>query len=255
VSLPPLTSHGERIDDLVIGGLQIIQHPEEFCFTLDAVLLAHFASVAPGVKAVDLGTGTGAVALLLAARGAKVIGIELNPRSAGMAARSVKLNQLESTVSIVCHDLKLVREILPSGEFPLVVANPPYRVPGHGLLNPKDTVAAARHELTATLADVIAAARYLVKYRGRFALVHLPERMAEILKAMTDAGLEPKRLRLVYPYPDKKPKFLLVEGIRGARPGLEVLPPLFVYSAQGEYSKEIREYYQADLDNGNDGAR
>lgn len=255
MSLPPLVSHGERIDDLVIGGLQIIQHPEEFCFTLDAVLLAHFASVAPGVKAVDLGTGTGAVALLLAARGAKVTGIELNPRSADMAARSVKLNRLESAVSILYHDLRLIKEILPSGEFPLVVANPPYRVTGHGLLNPKDTVAAARHELTATLADVIAAARYLVKYRGRFALVHLPERMAEILKAMTDAGLEPKRLRLVYPYQDKKPKFLLVEGIRGARPGLEVLPPLFVYSAPGEYSQEIREYYQADLDNGNDGAR
>jgi tRNA1(Val) A37 N6-methylase TrmN6 len=106
--------------------------------------------------------------------------------------------------------------------------------------------------LTATLADVIAAARYLVKYRGRFALVHLPERMAEILKAMTDAGLEPKRLRLVHPYPDKKPKFLLVEGVRGARPGLEVLPPLFVYSAPGEYSREIMEYYQVDVDREND---
>lgn len=242
----PLISQGERIDDLIIGGLRIIQHPEEFCFTLDAVLLAHFASVTPGVKAVDLGTGTGAVALLLAARGANVTGIELNLRSADMAERSVKLNRLESTVSILCHDLRRVREILPSGEFPLVVANPPYRVQGHGLLNPNDTVAAARHELTATLADVIAAARYLLKYRGRFALVHLPERMAEILKAMSDADIEPKRLRLVYPHPDKKPKFLLVEGIRGARPGLEVLPPLFVYTANGEYSREIMGYYQSD---------
>jgi tRNA1(Val) A37 N6-methylase TrmN6 len=252
VKLPPLIFDGERIDDLIIGGLQVIQHPAEFCFTLDAVLLAQFASVVPGIKAVDLGTGTGAVALLLAARGATVTGVELNPRSADMAARSVKLNQLETTVSVICHDLRRIREILPSGEFSLVVANPPYRAPGHGLLNPKETVAAARHELTATLADVLAAARYLVKYRGRFALVHLPERMAEILKAMTDAGLEPKRLRLVHPYPDKKPKFLLVEGVRGARPGLEVLPPLFVYSAPGEYSRQIKEYYHADVDKGND---
>lgn len=245
MNLQPLISHGERVDDLIIGGLRIIQHPEEFCYTLDAVLLAHFASVASGAKAIDLGTGTGAVALLLAARGASVTGIELNPRSADMAERSVRLNQLEATVSIRCHDLRRIREILAPGEFSLVVANPPYRVPGHGLLNPKQPLAAARHELTATLADVIAAARYLVKYRGRFALVHLPERMAEILKAMSDAGLEPKRLRLVYPQPDKKPKFLLVEGIRGARPGLEVLPPLFVYSAPGEYSSEIMGYYQA----------
>lgn len=242
MNLPP--ENRERIDDLIIGGMQIIQHPDEFCYTLDAVLLAHFASVTPGDTAVDLGTGTGAVAFLLAARGASVTGIELNPRLADMANRSVALNKMQSKVSIRCHDLRLIRNCLPSGAFPLVVSNPPYRVPGRGLINPQPGLATARHELTATLSDVIAAARYLVKYRGRFALVHLPERMAEILKAMTDAGLEPKRLRLVHPAPDKKPKFLLVEGIRGAQPGLDVLPPLFVYKDDGGYSSEIMEYYQ-----------
>ena len=246
MSLPPL-SPGERIDDLVIGGLQIIQHPDEFCFTLDAVLLAHFASVSPGVNSVDLGTGTGAVAFLLAARGAKVIGVELNARLAEMAGRSVILNCQEESITVLHQDLRRVREVLPSGAFSLIVSNPPYRTPGRGMINPQVGLAAARHELTATLADVIAAARYLVKYRGRFAMVHLPERMSEILKAMSDADLEPKRLRLVYPKPDKKPKFLLVEGIRGAQPGLDVLPPLFVYDETGEYSQEIMGYYQTDV--------
>ena len=245
MSLPPLLRCGERIDELVIGGLQIIQHPEEFCFTLDAVLLAHFAAVTAGVRAVDLGSGSGVVALLLAARGAKVTGVEINPRLADMAGRSVRLNRLEETVDIRCHDLRRVREILPAGGFSLVAANPPYRAQGRGRLNPRQTMAAAKHELSATLADCIAAARYLVKYRGRFALVHLPERLTEILNVMSDAGLEPKRLRLVHPYPDKKPKILLVEGVRGARPGLDVLPPLFVYSAPGVYSQEMMAYYQA----------
>ena len=239
-----LLKDGERVDDLIINGMQIIQHQDEFCYTLDAVLLAHFATVSPGLKAVDLGTGTGAVAFLLAARGANVTGVELNPRLADMAARSVLLNNMEAQISVQCYDLRYIRNCLPSGAFSLVVSNPPYRVPGRGLLNPQPGLATARHELTATLSDVIAAARYLVKYRGRFALVHLPERMAEILKAMTDAGLEPKRLRLVYPSVDKKPKFLLVEGIRGAQPGLEVMPPLFVYGQDGGYSSEIMGYYQ-----------
>lgn len=236
----------ERIDDLVIGGLKIIQHPEEFCFSLDAVLLAHFATIVPGCEAVDLGMGTGAVSFLLAARGAKMTGVELNPRLADMADRSIALNRLENTVRVLCRDLRLLRGCLPAGVYPLVVSNPPYRPSGRGYINPSDGLAAARHEVTASLADVLAAARYLVKYRGRFAMVHLPERMAEILAAMSDAGLEPKRLRLVYPAADKKPKFLLVEGIRGARPGLDVLPPLFVYSADGEYSQEIMEYYCQD---------
>ncbi|MDU4961707.1 MAG: tRNA1(Val) (adenine(37)-N6)-methyltransferase [Sporomusaceae bacterium] len=246
MNLPPPVHCGERVDDLLIGGLRIIQRPEEFCFTLDSVLLAQFAFLRAGASAVDLGSGSGAIALLLAARGATVTGVELNPRLADMAERSVRLNQLEARVAIHCHDLRRISDFLPAGSFSLVVSNPPYRASGRGQLNPCQTVASARHELTATLADVIAAARYLVKYRGRFALVQLPERMAEILKTMSDAGLEPKRLRLVYPYQDAKPKFLLVEGIRGARPGLDVLPPLFVYSAPGVYSREIMEYYQAE---------
>ncbi|VBB06585.1 n-6 adenine-specific dna methylases signature [Lucifera butyrica] len=235
---------GERLDDLLIQGLKIIQHPREFCFSLDAVLLAHFAFFRPGWRVADLGSGTGVIGFLLAARGAGyVTGLEISPYMADMAKRSILLNKLAAKMQVIQGDFRKVNQLLPAGEWDLVVSNPPYRPLGKGAVSPNDRVALARHEVAANLDDVIQAARYLVKYRGRFAMVHLPERMAEILQKMSAAGLEPKRVRLIHPVLHKKPAMLLVEGIRGARPGVDVMPPLAVYTAAGDYSKEIKSYY------------
>ena len=236
---------GERIDDLLIGQLKVIQSETEFCFSLDAVLLAHFVTVRQGAIAVDLGTGTGVIAFLLTQRGAgHVTGLELSQSMSAMAKRSVILNKLEDKVEIIQGNLCNVKELLPVGQYDLVVSNPPYRPVGGGYISPNDRVAMAKHEVTATLQDVVNGARHLVKTRGRFAMVHLPERMAEILVAMSQAGIEPKRLQLVHSTLDKKPKMLLVEGIRGGKPGLEVLPPLVVYQGDGSYSTEIQKYYK-----------
>jgi len=237
----------ERMDDLLIGQLKIIQNPSEFCFSLDAILLAHFVTVKQSMNVVDLGTGTGVISLLLSARGAgHVTGVEMSPSMADMAIRSVKLNHLEEKVHIINGDLCNIKELFPAGagEYDLVVSNPPYRAVRAGYISPNDKVAMAKHEVTATLQDVVNAAKYLVKNRGRFAMVHLPERMSEILVAMSQAGLEPKRLRLVHSTVYKKPKMLLVEGVRGAKPGLTVLPPLSVYKDDGSYSDEIQIYYK-----------
>ncbi|MBP2656572.1 MAG: hypothetical protein H6Q73_4141 [Firmicutes bacterium] len=235
---------GERLDDLLIGDLKIIQHEKEFCFSLDAVLLAHFATVRPGWAIADLGAGTGVLGLLLAARGAgQVTGVEINSYMAQMAKRTIELNGLSERLQIVCADVREIKTVLNAGARDLVVANPPYRPSGGGFISSNDHVAAARHELLGSLKDFVAAASYLVKFRGRFAMVHLPERMAEIIQTMMSYGLEPKRLRLVYPSIERKPRFLLVEGVRGAKPGLDVLPPLFVYGSDGKYSKEINDYY------------
>jgi len=238
---------GERIDDLVINNLRLIQHPDEFCFSLDAVLLAHFASLRPGGEAVDLGAGTGVIGLLLLARGAAAVtGVELNKDMADMAARSAAGNGLAARLNIIWGDMRQIRQLLPAGRFGLVVSNPPYRPVGGGFISPNDRVAVARHEITASLADVVAAAKYLVKYRGRFAMVHLPERLSEITLAMCGAGIEPKRLQLVYPAVGKKPNMLLIEGVRGARPGIDVLPPIIVYTTDGNYSEDIMKLYKQD---------
>lgn len=236
---------GEQLDDLVINGWKIIQPKDGFRFSLDAILLAHFATVKRQAIAVDLGTGTGVIAMLLCARGAaKVEAVELDPVMADVAARNRMLNGLNECLTVRHGDLRHIQELLPAGTVDLVVSNPPYRAVGGGFLNASNPVAAARHELTATLADVLGAARHLVKYRGRFAMVHLPERLTDILTGMREYGMEPKRMRLVQPTRQKKPNMVLVEGVRGAKAGLEVLPPLTVYDDSGAYNREITAWYQ-----------
>lgn len=239
---------GERLDDLLIGGLRIIQHKDQFRFSLDAVLLAHFATVKRRAAAVDLGAGSGVLGLLLATRGAeRVTGVEINPDLADMARRSIAVNGLTDRLAILGADVRSLKDggLLAAGRWDLVVTNPPYRLPGGGAVSPRGAVAQARHELAGGVDDFVAAAAFLLKERGRLAMVHLPERLTDIAGAFRGAGIEPKRLRLVHPAPDKAAKLLLVEGVRGARPGLAVLPPLFVYGGDGRYSPEIMAYYQA----------
>ncbi len=239
---------GERLDDLLIGGLRIIQHVEQFRFSLDAVLLAHFATVKKGAAAIDLGAGSGVLGLLLAAREAKrVTGVELNPDLADMARRSIAVNGLDDKLSVLCADVRSIPDggLLAAHRWDLVVANPPYRPIGGGAISPSGALALARHELAGGMGDFVAAAAFLLRTHGRLAMVHLPERLADVTVALRGAGLEPKRLRLVHSTPDKAAKLLLVEGVRGARPGLVVLPPLFVYGGAGGYSPEIMAYYQA----------
>ncbi len=238
---------GERVDNLIINNMKLIQHPDEFCFSLDAVLLAQFASLRSGCEVIDLGAGTGVIGLLLLARGAAAVtGVELNPVMADMARRSAACNGLADRLTIINGDLRQIKELLAGGSCELVVSNPPYRPVGGGYISPNSRVAMARHEVTANLTDIIAAAKYLIKYRGRFAMVHLPERLAEITLAMCAAGIEPKRLQLVYPAAGKKPNMLLLEGVRGAKPGLDVLPPLIVYTTDGNYSEDIMKMYSQD---------
>lgn len=235
----------ERLDDLMIRGLKIFQNEKQFCFSLDAILLAHFAHLKNKAACVDLGTGTGVLSLLLAARGAKKIeAIELNPVMAALAAKSVAYNDLEDIISVRPADYRVVKDFLPHGAFDLVVANPPYRQVSHGDVNALLGVAAARHEITASLGDVMTAARHLLKYRGRLAIVHLPERLAEIVVEMNRAGLEPKRLQLVYPKIGRRPNMALIEGAFGAKPGLLAEKPLIVYNEDGTYTEDILQYYK-----------
>jgi tRNA1(Val) A37 N6-methylase TrmN6 len=235
---------GERIDDIIINNLKIIQHEKEFRFALDTILLAQFATLKKDALAVDLGAGTGAIGLLLASRGAQeTVLVEINPALADMTRRSIILNNLAAKMRVINGDLRQIQKLLPAGRWDTVVSNPPYRSLGGGFLNADCKLAMARHETSAALSDVVQAAAFLVKYRGRFAMVHLPERLAEIMEVMRRFEIEPKRLRFVYPKIDRVPKMVLIEGVRGAKSGLEVLPPLVVYNSDGSYSEEILKLY------------
>lgn len=234
----------ERVDDLGLGGLRIIQHPRSFCFSLDAVLLAHFVRLRLQDQVVDLGAGNGAISLLLAARGARVVAaVELDKAAASRAARSIQLSRRSGQVQVHCGDYRQALPHLPGGIWDVVVANPPYFQPERGRSSLEKGL--ARQEVTATLADVLKAARRLVRFRGRVALVHRADRMVDVLTAMREVNLEPKRLQLVQPREGAPANLLLIEGVHGGKPGLEVLPPLAVYEADGSYTAQLRACYEA----------
>ena len=235
----------ERLDDLQVNGYEIIQHPGKFCFGMDAVLLANFARVKKQERALDLGTGTGIIPILLTAKteGETFVGLEIQEESADMARRSVLHNHLEKQVEIVTGDIKEAAQIFGPVSFDVITVNPPYMIGRHGIANPSDTKAIARHEVLCTLDDILRESAKLLKYRGRFYMVHRPFRLAEILSKMVQAGIEPKRMRMVHPFVDKEPNMVLIEGCRGGKSRMTVEKPLIVYKEPGKYTDEIYEVY------------
>lgn len=236
---------GERLDDLQIKGYEIIQSPGRFCFGMDAVLLSAFSKVRRGERALDLGTGTGILPILLEAKyeGDFCAGLEIQEESADMARRSVRHNNLQHKVEIVTGDVKEAAEIFGSVSFDVITTNPPYMIGDHGLKNDNDAKYIARHEALCTLEDILRESARILKPKGRFYMVHRPFRLAEILAQMSRYGIEPKRMRLVYPYIDKEPNLVLVEGLKGGRPRMTVEPPLIVYEKDGTYTRELLEMY------------
>ena len=235
----------ERVDDLERNGYHIIQSPNKFCFGMDAVLLSGFAKAYKKEKVIDLGTGTGIIPILMSAKtqGMHFTGLEIQAESADMARRSVAYNHLEDTVTIRTGDIKEAAAIFGRASFSVVTCNPPYMTGSHGLANPHLPKAIARHEVLCTLEDVISQASQVLKPHGRFYMVHRPFRLAEIMGLMMKYKLEPKRMRLVYPFVDKEPNMVLIEGLSGGNSRITVEPPLIVYEKPGVYTQEIREIY------------
>ncbi len=243
--MEPELREGERLDDLHRNGYRIIQKEKQFCFGMDAVLLSGFARVKAGGSALDLGTGTGIIPILLCAKtpGEKFAGLEISAQSADMARRSVLLNGLEDRITIVEGDIREAGTLFAPASFDTVTSNPPYLRDSQGLLNPDAELAAARHEILCTLEDVVSAAAKLLKPGGHFYLVHRPFRLAEIIRTLSGFGLEPKRMRLVYPYADREPNMVLIDAARGGHAGMTVEKPLIVYEKPGVYTSEITGIY------------
>ena len=240
-----IIKEGERIDELQRNGYRIIQKTNGFCFGMDAVLLSGFASVKPGEKALDLGTGTGIIPILLEAKteGSHFTGLEIQAEMAEMASRSVALNRLEEKVSIVQGDIKEVPTLFEKASFDVVTTNPPYMNDSHGLKNPDLPKAIARHEVLCTLEDVAREAALLLKPGGRFYMVHRPHRLAEIITVLKEYKLEPKRMKLVHPFVDRDANMVLIESVRGGRSMMKVEAPVIVYQKPGVYTDEIYTIY------------
>jgi tRNA1(Val) A37 N6-methylase TrmN6 len=226
---------GESLDALGTTGLRIIQAARGFRHSMDAVLLAHFAAPRATDRVLDLGCGHGAVSLLLAGwhPDLRVVGLELQERLASRARRGVQLNGLQDRVQIVEGDLRHIETLLPPHDFDLVVCNPPYRQVGRGRLSADPEIRQAKHELSATLADVVRAIRYALAPEGRGCLIHHASRLADVTATLRAHRMEPRLLRSVHSYPGADAELILIEARRDGRQGLRVLPPLVLYQRPG----------------------
>ncbi len=232
----------ETIDELRGHDLRIIQPARGYRFSLDPLLLCAFAGGGGAGRVIDLGAGTGIIPLIMARRfvSAQIVGVELQEEMAALAGRNVALNGLGDRVEIICGDILSLRSRFPASTFDLVVANPPYRRQGSGKISPKSGRDRARHESSATLVDFLETAKYLVSPGGKIAFIYHPVRLAEFCTAAAGLKLALLRLRMVHGNIGAPARMVLLELAKGRRGDLEVLPPLFVYGEEGEYSGEMK---------------
>ncbi|WP_251444229.1 tRNA1(Val) (adenine(37)-N6)-methyltransferase [Veillonella intestinalis] len=237
--------NNERLDDLLIEGMKLWQRTDQFCFAIDAVILAHFPKFHEKRTYADLGTGTGVIPLLMTTRGAKQItAIEVNPLMAELAARNVELNKKEDFIEVVQADYCQLSGAMWIGRFDGILINPPYFNSQQGKQPQALDVSLARHEMKYSLAAIVQAAARLVKYRGQVWWIYNAERLVDLVVALRSANLEPKRLRYVHSFPHTKAKLVLIESCKAGQVGLITEPPLYIYEQPKVYSEEVRSWYE-----------
>ena len=231
----------ETLDTLFDGKIKLFQSRSGYRFSLDALLLAHFATVKGRDKVIDLGTGSGVIPLILARLHSyvSITGVEFQPAMTERARRNIKINGLEGRILICQGDVRSIGAVAPPASVDVAVCNPPYRKAGSGRLSPDDEKQIARHEIRGELGDFLSAGALLLRPRGRIALIHLAGRAVDLLSSMRRMGLEPKRLRMVHAHDGAAAALVLVEGVKSGRSGLEILPPLIVYRRAKVYSHEV----------------
>ena len=241
----------ETVDDLMLYNLRLIQKKKGFRFTLDSVLVAHFATVKTGDQIVDLGTGTGVIPLILSARASKtrITGIEIQEELAEMAVRSVQLNNLTEVIKIIKGDFRGIHKKLGGGIFNLVTGNPPYWSPGEGEVSPVESRAVSRHEITGSIEDVVECAGKLLNYQGRFALIYPVDKMLLLFELLRRFHLEPRKIRFIHSFRERPARLLLLEARKSAPAELKVMPPLIIYEKPGQYSPEILAWYGKEVIN------
>jgi len=241
-----LTMEDETIDEILGGKLRIIQEKKGYRFSLDAFLLTHFIRLKKGDHIIDLGTGSGVIAIIMGTRKecGRVVGIDVQEKLVDMAKRSVEVNTLSGKVEIRQGDVKQIEQLFPSLSFDVVIFNPPYRKLKSGRINPNDQKSIARHEIKSTLNDFLHASVYVLKKSGRVYIIYSATRIVELLSAMKATGIEPKRMQIVHSYSVSRGEFVLVEGIKGGREELEVMPPLFIYTEGGDYTYAMSSVFR-----------
>jgi len=233
-------------DTFFDGQIRVMQNRQGYRFSIDAVLLAYHANPRAQQKVLDLGTGCGIISLILASRrlDLKIYAVEVQRELADLADANVHQNQLQDRIHVWCTDMKLLTPAMTSGPVDLIVSNPPYHKTGSGRINPDAQRAVARHEIKASLDDVLQTTRRMLRTAGRFVTIYTAERTTDILSRMRNEQIEPKMLRMIHSNRDTDARLILIEGIKGGRPGLKIRPPLIVYDENGDYTADVQQMFE-----------
>lgn len=235
---------------LAYNNMKIIQRRDMFNFSLDTVLLANFCTITKDVKEIiDFGTNNAAIPLLLSRRTDKhITGVEIQEEAVVLANKNIALNNLEDQIAIVNDDINDYVKTVEK-KVGLVVCNPPFfKVDEDSNLNENEYLTIARHEIKIDLEGIIKSAAKILDNKGKFAMVHRPDRMIEILNIMQKYDIEPKRIRFVYPKMNRDSHVLLVEGMYKGKKGLKIEPPLYAHNDDGSYSNEVRKMFGEKID-------
>ena len=246
VSIESIPGPEETLDTLFGDRLQILQRKNGYRFSMDAVLLAWFATPAAGDRIIDLGTGCGVVSLLLALDAAPkcIVGLEIQSDLASLAEKNVRLNGMEDRIRIRMGDLKSVTQWYAPESFDQAVVNPPFGIPGAGRLNPTVEKALARHEILGSLKDFLRSAAYLVRFSGKITVIYRAQRLAYLFQSLQTVGFTPKRLRMVHGRLETPAKMVLVTATKGGGEELRVEPPLILFNSDGSYSADLKAIYR-----------
>lgn len=229
----------------------IYQDDDYFAFSLDSVLLANFVTIKlSDKKIIDFCCGNAPIPMLMSFRTkARIFGVELQKEVFSLGYDSILENGMDKQIELINDDVKNISKFIEAESMDVVTCNPPYfKYQDDSLVNGNVVKTIARHEVKLDLEDVIKASKYVLKNNGTFAMVHRPERMIEIINLMQKYGIEPKKMRLVYPKMGKDANILLIEGIKNGKTGLKVMRPLYTHNEDGSYVSEIRDMFGGNDD-------
>lgn len=235
----------ETLDTLFEGKLPLLQKRHGYRFSMDAVILARCTVAKDRDAIVDLGAGCGVISLILAlqTKSKVIVGLEVQSELAELARKNVKINGQESRVRIDETDLRDIKSHYPAETFDVAVSNPPFGIPGTGRINPEPQKAAARHEISATLENVLDAASYLLKQGGRLFIIYPATRLVRLIDGLKRRVLEPKMLRMVHSHRDASAQLAVVQAAKGGGEELVVPNPLYIYERDGGYTQEMAAMY------------